>query len=408
MPLNNLQIKNSQARDKPYKLFDGGGLYIEVRPTGAKYWRLKYRLNGKERKLSIGTHPTVTLKEARQAREAAKRLIRDGIDPSRAKQENRTQRIELSNHSFEVVALDWFERKMLDKSDGHKARSMRLMKNDLFPTLGSLLISDITPPLLLEALRRIEARGVLDTAHRAKQVAGQVFMYAIAAGLAERNPAADLKGALQTPTRSHLSSITEPKEFGRLLIAIDGFMGTPTVIHALKLAPLLFVRPVELRHMEWAELDLEQARWVIPAEKMKMKAEHVVPLSTQAIQTIKEQQSYSVGSKYVFPSARGKSRAMSENAVRVALRTLGFTNEQMTGHGFRASARTMLDEVLHYRVEVIEMQLAHAVKDALGRAYNRTQYMDQRTEMMQAWADYLDTLRIETVGDNEVTGKFRK
>ena len=395
MSLTNTQCINAKPKNKPYKAADGHGLYLFIQPNGAKYWRFSYRFNSKQKTLALGVYPATSIKMARVERDKAKALMAQGVDPSEDRRDQKAGRMENSAQSFQFVANDWFDRKMAQKSDSHRVRTHRILEKDLYPYIGHIAIASVTPQILLKALRRIEGRGAIDTAHKAKHVSNQIFRYALASGLVERDPAADLTGALQTPTRTHLSAITEPKEFGGLLLAIDGFMGTPTVYHALKLAPLVFARPTELRHMEWSELNLEQARWVIPAEKMKMKVEHIVPLSTQAIEIIKEQEPYSVGTRYVFPSARGKSRAMSENAVRVALRTLGFTNEQMTGHGFRASARTMLDEVLHYRVEVIEMQLAHAVKDTLGRAYNRTQYMDQRTEMMQAWADYLDALRIE-------------
>ena len=282
---------------------------------------------------------------------------------------------------------------MTHKSDSHRTRTWRLLKNDLFPPLGRRPIADISPPELLKALRRVESRGAVDTAHRAHQTSGQVFRYAIATGRAERDPSADLRGALKVHVKKHHAAITEPKELGKLLISIEAFSGTPVVKAALELSALLFVRPKELRHMEWEEIDWDQALWQIPAEKMKMKQPHIVPLSTQAITILEEIHSLTGRGKYVFPSARGASRPLSENGVRVALRTMGYDNNTMTAHGFRATARTILDEVLCFRVDLIEHQLAHTVRDPNGRAYNRTKHLPQRIEMMQKWADYLDSLQ---------------
>jgi integrase len=270
---------------------------------------------------------------------------------------------------------------------------MRALEKDLFPQIGNRPISEITAPDLLMALRKIEARGAVETAHRAKQTAGQIFRFAIATGRAERDPSSDLKGALMNPKKKHLAAITEPKEVGKLLVAMDGFRGTPVVKTALLLSPLLFCRPGELRHMEWTEINWEEERWELPAEKMKMKQPHLVPLSKQALELLREHEKLTGRGRYVFPSARGASRPLSENGVRTALRTLGYDNDTMTPHGFRAMARTILDEVLNFRVDWIEHQLAHAVRDANGRAYNRTAHMEGRREMMQGWADYLDNLR---------------
>ena len=408
MPLTNTQCQNAQPKAKPYKLTDGEGLHLLVNPNNSKYWRLAYRFDGKQKTLSLGTYPKVTIRQARALRGEAKGLLRLGGDPSLAKRQKKADKSRLNSNTFEAIALDWFNRKMADMSDSHKTRTLRLMTKDLFPSIGRMPITEITAPILLQVLRKVESRGAIETAHRVKQAAGQVFRYAVAIGMAERNPAADLTGALSSPVKTHLAAIIEPKAFGKLLIAIDGYMGTPAVTHALKLAPLLFVRPIELRQMEWAELDLEQGRWNLPAEKMKQRTEHIVPLSKQAIEILKAQHEFSGGGRYVFPSPRGASRPMSDNAVRTAIRALGFDNETMSGHGFRASARTMLDEILGFRVEVIEMQLAHKVRDTLGRAYNRTQYLDQRVSMMQTWADYLDTLRVEALGGNVITAKFKK
>ena len=408
-PLGNHQDGKTthQQTDKPYRVSDEKGLYIEVYPNGSKYWRLKYRTHGKEKRLAIGVYPDVTLAQARESRDIARRQLAQGIDPSEHKQAAKAARQEAADNSFEVIALEWFNRKLADKSENHRDRTLRALKKDLFPVIGKRPIESITPPELLKALRKIEARGAIETAHRAKQTAGQIFRYAVATGRAERDPSGDLKGALATPGKTHLAAITDPKEVGKLMLAIEGFTGTPTVKAALQLSPLLFCRPGELRHMEWAEINWEDKQWELPATKMKMKQPHIVPLSKQALTILEEIHRLNGSRRYVFPSARGASRPLSENGVRTALRTLGYTNEQMTPHGFRAMARTILDEVLGFRVEWIEHQLAHAVKDANGRAYNRTTHLKQRRDMMQQWADYLDSLKLEASTPNVVAGNFR-
>lgn len=393
--------------DKPYRVPDEKGLYLEVYPNGSKYWRLKYRITGKEKRLAIGVYPDVTLAQAREARDAARKQLAQGIDPSEHKQATKAARQDAAANSFEVIALEWFARRMADKSKDHRARTLRALEKDLFPFIGKRPIESITPQELLKSLRKIENRGAIETAHRAKQTAGQIFRYAVATGRAERDPSTDLKGALATPGKTHLAAITDPKEVGRLLLAIEGFTGTPTVKAALQLSPLLFCRPGELRHMEWEAINWEDKQWELPAEKMKMKQPHIVPLSTQALAILEDIHRLNGSRRYVFPSARGASRPLSENGVRTALRSLGYTNEQMTPHGFRAMARTILDEVLGFRVEWIEHQLAHAVRDANGRAYNRTTHLKQRRDMMQQWADYLDRLRLEASIPNVVAGSFR-
>jgi len=282
---------------------------------------------------------------------------------------------------------------MNDRSKSHRERTLRAMEKDLFPKLGNRPISEINAPELLATLRRIESRGAIETAHRAKQTAGQIFRYAVATGRAERDPSGDLKGALRNPKKRHLAAITEPKEVSKLLVAMDGFQGTPVVKTALLISPLLFQRPGEIRSMEWTEIDWELQQWQIPEHKMKIRRPHIVPRSTQAISRRKDLEPVPGRGKFVFPSARGGSRCLSENGVRTALRTLGYGNETMTPHGFRAMARTLLDEVLKVRVDIIEHQLAHAVKDPTGRAYNRTSFIEDRQLMMQSWADYLDKLR---------------
>lgn len=391
--LSDMAAKNAAPKDKPYKLADGAGLYLEVMPTGSKYWRLKFRYGGKEKRLALGVYPAVTLKAARKAARDARDGLATGIDPTETRRQDKLERSVGAANSFRAVALEWYEKEKPHWSESHIKRAGWLLEKNLFPWLGHRPIAEINPSELLATLRKTEGKGTLETAHRAKQIAGQIFRYAVATGRAERDPTPDLKGALATPKGGHHAAIIDPKAVGDLLRAIDGFRGTPAVMAALKLSPLLFCRPGELRHMEWAEIDWEQERWEIPAEKMKLRLPHIVPLCSQALAILRDIQPITGRSKYVFPSARGASRPLSENGVRTALRTLGFANDEMTPHGFRAMARTILDEVLGYRVEWIEHQLAHAVKDANGRAYNRTSHLPQRKEMMQAWADYLDALK---------------
>lgn len=406
MPLTDRAAKAALPKEKTYKLSDEKGMYLEVTPKGRKYWRLKYRYGGKEKRLALGVYPEVTLKEARNKRDDARKQLDNDIDPSAAKQATKAAQKVSGENSFEAVALEWFKTKMGDKSKSHQDRTLRALQKDLFPSVGRQPINDITAPQLLAALRKIESRGAIETAKRAKQTAGQIFRFAVATGRAERDPSADLAGALKTTKTKHLAAITEPQEVGRLLVAIDGFQGTATVQAALKLSPLLFCRPGELRHMEWEEINWGTKQWEIPAEKMKMKQAHIVPLCKQALEILEEHKLLTGRGKYVFPSARQLSRPLSENGVRTALRTMGYDNDTMTPHGFRAMARTLLDEQLGYRVEWIEQQLAHAVKDVLGRAYNRTQHLEGRREMMQGWADYLEGLKAQAGSSNVIAVRF--
>lgn len=406
--LTDTTARQAKSRAKAYKLADGGGLFLLIQPDGKKYWRLKYRIDGREKLLAVGVYPTTTLKEARIAATKARKQLADGIDPTQAKKQAKRARLQAGENSFDAVAADWFEKMGKHWSATHKTRTLGILKTNLGQYIGTRPISEITAPELLAALRRTEARGILETARRALQVAGQVFRYAVATGLAERDPTPTLKGALATPKSKHFSAITDPAELGRLLISMDDYIGTPEVKAALLLSPMLFQRPGELRSMEWAEIDWQQERWEIPAEKMKMRQAHIVPLSRQALDILRSLQQISGRGRYVFPSARGGNRPLSENGVRTALRTLGYTNEQQTPHGFRATARTMLDEVLGYRFDWIEQQLAHAVRDANGRAYNRTKHLEGRREMMQGWADYLDNLRAVAQGGNVISGNFNR
>lgn len=406
MPLSATQVEKAKPQEKDYKLPDGNGLYLLVKTSGARYWRLKYRFTGKERLLAIGVYPDVSLKDARLAKDEARRQLAQGIDPSAEKQARKLAGNQSAANSFEVIAREWLAIKMADKSESHRDRTRNALEKDLFPYIGRKPIAELTPLDLLGTLRRIEKRGAVETAHRAKQTAGQVLRYAIATGRAERDISADLKGALKNPVTKHFPAITEPAEVGRLMLALDNYTGTNIVKAALQLSPLLFCRPGELRHLEWSEIDFENARIEIPAEKMKMREAHIIPLSKQAQKILEDIQPLTGQLKYVFTSPRGRSRPLSENGVRTALRALGYDNDTLTPHGFRAMARTLLDEVLGFRIEWIEQQLAHAVKDANGRAYNRTKHLPQRTDMMQSWADYLDTLRLSATSNNVIPAKF--
>jgi integrase len=408
MGLTNLKIKQATAQDKAHKLSDDKGLYLYITPKAQKYWRMDYRFGGKRKTLALGVYPETTLADARRKCEEARKLIKNDVDPSDVKRAKKIAKTQSQENSFKALALEWFAIKTPHWSSDHIYRVDSILNKELFPHVGNRSVGEITAPDLLACLRRVESRGAIETAHRVKQVAGQVFRYAVASGKAERDPSADLKDALATPIKSHFAAITEPKEVGKLLIALDDYQGTPEVATALILAPLLFCRPNELRRMEWAEINFDKQEWHLPANKMKTKADHIVPLSKQAIEALQSLLQLTGHRQYVFPSARSPKRPMSDNAVLSALRRLGIPKEQMTGHGFRAMARTLLDEELGYRIEWIECQLAHAVKDANGRAYNRTTYLKQRKDMMQHWADYLDSLKAEAVNGNVLAGNFTK
>ncbi|MDX8378296.1 MAG: integrase arm-type DNA-binding domain-containing protein [Mariprofundales bacterium] len=390
MALTDIQIKKAKPTNKLYKLADGGGLCIVIYPTGKKSWRYRYRIAGKEKTLSLGLYPEVGLKVARKLHFAARQKVSQGIDPSAQRKAEKASHA--GRDTFEAVACEWLNTKKT-WSESHTKRTNRRLERDIFPYIGKYDVHSINAPQLLEVIRRIEKRGVHETARRVLQVCGQVFRYAIATGRAERDCAADLRGALTVPKAGHFASITDPKEFGALMRSIAGYEARFVTICALRIAPYVFVRPSELRHAEWQEIDLDAALWSIPAEKMKMKVGHVVPLARQVVDIIRELQPLTSNQKYLFPSARTRGRAMSDAALLSALRRMEYTKEEMTVHGFRAAARTMLDEILYYRIDYIEQQLAHAVKDPLGRAYNRTTHLPARTEMMQTWANYIDALR---------------
>ncbi|MGH8501345.1 MAG: tyrosine-type recombinase/integrase [Gammaproteobacteria bacterium] len=401
MRLTDASVKNVKPADKPVTLFDGGGLFLLVSPKGGKWWRLKYRFGGKGKLLSLGTYPDVKLKQARAKRDELRAQLAVGIDPGRARKAMKAAKGGLAADSFEIVAREWFAKQAPNWADSHSSKIIRRLELDVFPHVGKQPIGSITAPELLTVLRRVESRGAIDTAHRAHQNCGQIFRYGIATGRCERNPAADLRGALAPAKDSHLAAVTEPKVAGELLRAIDGYQGSFVTKCALRLSPLVFVRPGELRKAEWPEFDLENACWNIPASRMKTKQPHLVPLATQAVAILHELEPLTGSAKregvsnYVFPGARTSARPMSENTINAALRRLGFSGEEMCGHGFRAMARTIMDEVLNVPPHLIEHQLAHKVKDPLGRAYNRTSHLSERRQMMQVWADYLDSLQTD-------------
>lgn len=392
MPLNELAVRRKKSGEKPFKLADEKGLFLLVHPSGSKYWRFKYRIAGKEKLLAFGVYPDVSLAEARSRRDKARTLLANGVDPGVLKQASKqATRIAIDN-SFEAVVREWRIKQSNRWVPRQAERIIRRLELHVFPWLGSRAIAEITPSDLLTILRRVEQLGKLETAHRILQYCGQIFRYAIATGRAERDPSVTLRGALPPLRVKHLAAIIEPQKVGELIKVIRGYEGTFITKCALLLAPLLFVRGGELRHAEWSEINLDLAEWNIPAGKMKMRQAHLVPLSKQAINILQELYSLTGQGKYVFPCARTSSRPMSENTINAALRRLGYSKDEMTAHGFRATARTILDEVLGFRPDVIEHQLAHAVKDPLGRAYNRTSHLQARREMMQRWADYLDEL----------------
>ncbi len=388
--LTDTSIKNAKPKEKPYKLADGGGLYLLVTPNGSRLWRLKYRVGGIEKLLSFGSYPQVSLKEARDKAFEAKQGLSSGIDPSQAK---KAQKASASGaDSFEAVAREWFGKFSTGWAPGHAERVIRLLERDVFPWLGEKIVKEITAPELLSVLRRIEARGAVDTAHRARQTAGAVFRYAVATGRAERDPSGDLRGAIPPARGGHMAAITDSQRLGGLLRAIDAYEGGLIVRCALRLAPLVFVRPGELRRMEWAEISVERGEWVIPGEKMKMKREHIVPLSRQAVEILEEIRPFTGAGRYVFPSPTSQNRPLSDMALLTALRRMGIAKEEMTIHGFRATASSLLN-AQGWPSDVIERQLAHVERNKVRGAYNRHDYLPERRKMMQSWADFLVVLK---------------
>ena len=379
-------IKHAKAG----KHFDGGGLFLHVHANGSRYWRMKYRVGGREQLLSFGVFPEVSLAEARVRRDEARAALREGRDPGAVRKARKVAARAGAVETFQALADEWLAKQRDSLAPSTYAKAGWMVS--LVPTLHTQPVAAIKPPDVLAALRRIESAGTLETAHRVKQRLGQIFRYAVATGRAVSDPTASLKGALASPVVKSRAAVTDPAAVADLLRALEGYTGQPTTAAALRLAPLLFARPGNLRAMEWAELDLEGAVWRIPAGKMKMREAHLVPLSTQAIAILRELQPLTGQGRYVFPGLRTLDRPMSENTINAALRRLGFDKDTMTGHGFRALAATRLNE-MGWAPDVIERQLAHAERNKVRAAYNRAAYIAERTKMMQAWADYLDGLR---------------
>jgi integrase len=392
--LTDTKLRALKPRENAYRVADTNGLCAEVRSTGSKVWRYRFRHAGKASIITLGEYPAMSLAEARVERDKARAQVRGGANPAHVAKAKRATRLEQASNTFVSVALEFLAKRQTEgMGAGSVERARRLIEKDL-ASISNLPVAEVSAPVLLAALRKMEQRGIVESAHRARGLAGQVFRYAIATGRAERNTAADLIGALERPQTKHFASIILPTKIGELLRAIYNYHGSPVTIAALMLAPLVFVRPGELRCAEWSEVDLDKAVWDIPAEKMKMQQPHLVPLSNQAMVILRDLYPLTGGGRYIFPGVRSVRRPMSENTVNAALRYMGIDGDTMTGHGFRAMARTVLDEELGFPVDHIEHQLAHAVKDANGRAYNRTTHLPARRKMMQAWADYLDGLRI--------------
>ncbi len=408
--LADVTVRNAKSNDsKDIRLNDGSGLYLLIKSNGAKWWRFDYSINGKRKTLSLGTYPSTTLKDVRNKADEVRNYVANGVDPSdtrkvvKAQQQvaiENTKRIDAGLpmvDSFHALALEWYERKMLDKSDSHQKRTKGLLERDIFAWLGHRPISEIKAQELLDVLRRIESRNAIETAHRALQTCGQIFRYAEATGRVERDITQALKGALTSVNGGNFSSMTDPKQVVVLLKAIDIYSGSFVVKSALQIAPLVFVRPGELRQAEWEHINFDTKEWRYLVTKTQ--TQHIVPLSTQVIKILTDIKPLTGNGRFVFPSARTPdgSRAMSDVALLAALRRMGFDKSEMSVHGFRAMARTILDEVLGVRPDVIEHQLAHAVRDPNGRAYNRTAHLEERRKMMQSWADYLDHLKADVV-----------
>jgi integrase len=392
-------LRAAKPTQKPYKLSDGGGLYLLVNPNGALWWRFKYQFEGREKLLSLGVHPHVSLQQARALRDEAKKGVANGVDPSAKRQAEKSS----TANSFEAVAREWLALQEKTLAPATYAKAVWTLETLVFPYIGSRPIAKLGAVDVLKVLKRIEGRGTQETAHRTRQRCSQVFRYAVQTERAAHDVTADLRGALAPVVSEHHAAITEPVRIGELLRAIDGYSGHGVTTYALKLAPLLFVRPGELRHAEWTEFDLDgpEPQWRIPAEKMKMGEQHLVPLSKQALALLRELQPLTGRGPYLFPSIRSRTRPMSNNTVNAALRRLGYTSEEMTGHGFRSLASTCLNEQ-GYHPDLIELQLAHAERNKVRAAYNKAQRLPERRKMMQAWSDYLDHLRVAAANSNVV------
>lgn len=396
MKLTDTFLRGLKANGKLRKYSDGGGLYIHVSPGGSRLWRMGYRYRGKQKTLSFGSYPTVTLKTARTRRGEARELLSAGIDPGEHKKALRAALWAETANSFEVVAREWFGKRKGAWAVAHAENTIGRLENHIFPLIGSKPVNRVTASDLLDSLRRIEARGAVDTAHRALQNCGQIFRYAISTGRAERDPAADLKGALTPVKTINFASITDPERIGALLRDIDAYTGNPIVRASLRLAPYVFVRPGELRRAEWSEISFEDAEWRIPAERMKMRNKHIVPLSRQVLQLLEDLRPFTGRSRFLFPSMRASTVPISDMTLLAGLRRMGYDKATMTVHGFRSMASTTLNEQ-GYNRDWIERQLAHTERNGVRAAYNHAEYLPERRRMMQEWADYLDVLRSSPV-----------
>lgn len=399
MPLTNTAIKAARGRDKQYRLTDGQGMYLLVKPNGKKYWRLDYSLHGKRKTYAIGSYPAISLKDARSRRDAAKALVAEGIDPVQHRKIHKQKRMEAAVNTFEAVGREWFSKQQASWKPGHARTVLGRMEKNLFPWLGNTEIAKITAPLILPVLRRIEARGAVETAHRCKTICSQIMRYGVATGRAERDPCADLRGALTPSQPKHMATMTDPEKIGGLLRSIDSYEGHIITRCALKLAPLVFVRPGDLRKMEWNAVNWIKKQWIFIPEKRRKNISNprplIVPLAEQALDTLREIHPLTGHGRFVFPSPRTDTRPMSNNAVLSALRRMSFNKEEMCGHGFRSMASTLLHE-LDWPHAAIELQLDHVHGDKVSAAYNHAEHLEIRTKMMQAWADYLDELKTKT------------
>lgn len=390
MPLNDVQIRNAKPKDKAYKLADEKGLTLLINPNGSKWWRFRYRVEGREKMISLGVYPEVSLKKARDRRDAQRTLVADKIDPSQVRQ---SEKLSLAN-TFEGIAREWFSKHAKNWKESHSKKIIARLEKDIFPWIGHKSITNLTAPDLLACLRRVESRGKIESAHRILQNCSAIFRYAVATARVERDPCGDLRGAIPPAKVRHHPTITDPEKIGGLLRAIDSYDGSIVVRCALQIAPLVFLRPGELRQAEWREVSFSECEWRIPAERMKMAEQHIVPLSKQTISILEVLKPITGSCRYIFPSARSLSRPMSNNALTAALRRMGFEQGTMTAHGFRSMASTLLNE-RGFNRDWIERQLAHGERDNIRAAYNYAQYLPERREMMQAWSDYLYSLRLD-------------
>jgi integrase len=393
MALTDIAVRNAKAGAKPYKVGDGGGLYLLVTPAGGKLWRLKFRAAGKEKLLSLGRWPELSLANARKGRDKAREALAAGADPAREKQQAKHRARVSAANTFEEIAQEFIDKRRREGMSGSTADKSEYYISRMGPILARMPIAEITVPDLLAVLRRIEANGNYETARRVLQLSGRVFRYAIATARVASDPSRDLRGALTAPKPKHYGAIIEPKRAGELLRAIDGYEGQALTKIAMQLSANVFVRPGELRHAEWNDIDLGAALWIIPATKMKMRKAHHVPLSRQSVELLRELHEITGPAGYVFTSIRSRSRPMSENTINAGLRRLGFTGDEMTAHGFRAMASTLLNESGKWHPDAIERALAHGDDDRVRAAYHRGAHWKERVEMAQWWSDYLDQLR---------------